>query len=36
VLPAEGLELMDDGWADLKSLERLFRGFTADFFDTFF
>jgi 7-cyano-7-deazaguanine synthase in queuosine biosynthesis len=36
VLPAEALDLIDDGWVDLNSLERLFRQFAKEFFDTFF
>jgi len=35
-LPAEALDLLDAGWTDLGSLERLFRQFAKEFFDTFF
>jgi 7-cyano-7-deazaguanine synthase in queuosine biosynthesis len=35
VLPAEGLDLVDDGWTDLKSLEALFRRFAEEFVETF-
>jgi 7-cyano-7-deazaguanine synthase in queuosine biosynthesis len=35
VLPAEALDLIDDGWIELKSLERLFRQFAKEFFATF-
>jgi 7-cyano-7-deazaguanine synthase in queuosine biosynthesis len=35
ILPAEALELIDDGWIELSSLERLFRRFATEFFDTF-
>ena len=34
-LPAEALDLIDEGWTDLRSLERLFRTFGEEFFDTF-
>ncbi len=35
-LPAEALELIDHGWTDLASIERLFRLFASEFFETFF
>jgi hypothetical protein len=35
VLPAEGLELIDDGFTDLKSLEILLRKFADEFVETF-
>ena len=36
ILPAEALELIDDGWIDLRLLERLLREFAEEFFETFF
>jgi hypothetical protein len=36
VLPAEALDLIDNGWIGLEPLERLFRKFADEFFDTFF
>jgi 7-cyano-7-deazaguanine synthase in queuosine biosynthesis len=36
ILPAEALELIDDGWIDLSAIERLFRQFAKEFFETFF
>jgi 7-cyano-7-deazaguanine synthase in queuosine biosynthesis len=35
VLPAEALDLIDEGWIELNSLERLFRQFAKEFFATF-
>lgn len=35
ILPAEALELIDDGWTDLAAIERLLRGFADEFFETF-
>jgi 7-cyano-7-deazaguanine synthase in queuosine biosynthesis len=34
-LPAEALDLIDDGWTDLKSLEALLRRFADEFVETF-
>lgn len=34
-LPAEALDLIDEGWIELNSLERLFRQFAKEFFATF-
>ena len=36
VLPAEALELIDNGWATLPELEQLWRTFANEFFETFF
>jgi hypothetical protein len=36
ILPAEALELIDDGDTELSSLERLLRQFASEFFQTFF
>ena len=36
VIPAEGLELIDDGYIDLGSLENLLREFSKEFHETFF
>ena len=36
ILPAEALEVIDDGWIDLTALERLFRQFAKEFFESFF
>jgi hypothetical protein len=35
ILPAEALELIDDGWTDLAAIERLLRRFVDEFFETF-
>lgn len=35
-LPAEALDLIDDGWTTLSSLEKLWKGFADEFFGTFF
>ena len=35
-LPSEALDLIDDGWASLSSLEELWRRFTKEFYATFF
>jgi 7-cyano-7-deazaguanine synthase in queuosine biosynthesis len=35
-LPAEALELMDDGWTTLDALERLWRDFAKEFFSALF
>jgi hypothetical protein len=35
-LPAEALDLIDDGWSDLTLLDHLLRRFATEFFETFF